>query len=226
MTDTRPAKSPFHLDENDSAASSRWSGVMASIIHEVSDRLPTTGVLAVGLSQAWKLVVPGNSLMFTAGVLVGCLIGAKAGVERWDLETRTAKLFESPETREIVAKIAAMSDDVTSVRKGKIWLVKQATDDVPVVMDDVAYKDFKKQLAAEDRQLDEMSIDDKGVTVRRFVGDKLDAGDRTMPALERFEFKDGNIEAVVAGWFSKGRKVTPEMTKDGSQQPRDAVYLV
>lgn len=202
--------SPFHIPGLDDTEASWRVGILSSIIRGVSENLPTTGVLAVGLAQGWKLAMSGNSLMFTAGVLVGCLFGAKAGIENWELGVKSSKLFDAPETKGIIAQIAALADDVSSVQKGTIWLVKRPSDSMPSIMSQAEYTKFKKQLAAESRHLDEIKIDGKGVTVRRFVGAGLDAGDRELPAFERFELSKGTVERAATGWFSKGRKVTPE----------------
>jgi hypothetical protein len=197
---------------------------MASIIRGISENLPATGVLAVGLSQGWNLAVSGNSLMFTAGVLVGCLFGAKSGVEDWDLGIKSSKLFDAPETRDVIAKLAALASDVSSVSKGTIWLVKPSADADPTIMSQTEYAKFKKKLAADGRHLDEIKIDGKGLTVRRFIGPGLDSGERALPALERIELSKGTVERAQTAWFARGKKVSPEQAEILSRRSGDPAY--
>jgi hypothetical protein len=227
MTDPAQTTSPFHAAAETAETDASWRvGVMASIVRGISENLPATGVLAVGLSQGWKLAMSGNSLMFTAGVLVGCLFGAKSGVEQWELGVKSSKLFNAPETQDVIAKLAAMANDVSSVQKGTIWLVKQSDDAAPSIMTQSEYTKFRNRISAEGRQLDEIKIDGKGLTVRRFIGPGLDSGERGVPAFERIELSESTVERTATSWFSKGRKVTPEYAETMSRnagQPALAV---
>lgn len=211
MTHQTSPTSPFH---SEGAGASLRVGMLSSIIRGISDNLPNTGVLAVGLSQGWNLAMPGDSLMFTAGVLVGCLLGAKSGVERWDSRIKSDRIFDAPETRDIIARIAAAASDVSSIEKGTVWLVKYPSEDLPVVMTEAEYRKFKRGIAAEGRHLDEIKVDGRGVTVRRFVGEGLDSGDRDLPAFERFELSEGTLNRTTERWFTKGRPAAPRFSRD------------
>jgi len=198
---------------------------LLSILPGVMSNLAKTTFFAMGMTAGWKALVggPGAGNLWLASLAAG--VGVTAYMALRDLRDgrRDVNLFDSPETRLILRELEAKASDVFAARRGTVWLVVHAGQSVPDILTDDEYRAFKKDAAGAGAHLDEVTLDSGMVTVRRYVGSRMDSGDRQIPAVEVHYLSRETIkEASQVAWFTDGRRSTPELVSARNAARRDS----
>jgi len=180
----------------------------------------------VGLGAMAKAIGAGPAILATAAAVGAAvaIVKTAAGISDWNEDMRLEHVFDADDTRRTLEGIEARAADVFAAQRGSVWLVLRAGDRIPDVMDEERYAEFKKKIAADEGHLDEVRIDleNEKISVMRYAGGKLDAGDRDIPAVvqsnldlqARLPGKDVPVGHSPAG----GKPDEPELRLLGSEE--------
>jgi len=194
------------------------------------------GFASAGAGKLVKLgalakVMGAGTFIMGGAALVGAAIAA-VGTVAFAEEARQGKrleyVFDAPETKRIRDELEARAEGLFAAQRGTVWFVIGPGDAEPMVFDEDGYKKFKKTLA-EGSHLDEFRIDGEKIQVMRYVGGKLDAGDRDVPAAVEFKLLHSEeidlpaaalAAAPKVGWFSEGKRTTAEFVSSRNAERR------
>lgn len=178
------------------------------VLEGVCDAAPRVATLAVGLTATLLARGGDQAALVVAGFAAAKLLSVCAAVgKRAAAERQSERNFDSPSVHRIVMAAENRASGSFAARRGTVWLVTTPDSDRPSVMSDREYLDHKKALAASGAALDEVSVGRDSIDVRRYVAGKLDAGQRRLPATERYSITTRSMTA--AEWFLGGKRVEP-----------------
>ncbi len=181
----------------------------AHVIEGLCDAAPKVGGLAVGMAATLFATGGDKAALTVAGFALAQAAAAVVAVHvRMRSEALAEEVFDMRGVHQTVLNLEARAKDLFATRRGTAWLVTSPDSDAPTVMDDRGYQELKRSVAERGGALDEVVVTHRAIDVRRYVGDKLDAGDRPMPAIERYDI--ALERRSLLGWFQGGRKVEAE----------------
>lgn len=171
---------------------------------EIRQTLTLQGVIAVGFSAAAYIAAPDLSeqvpaMLGALGLVNVASLGVLALGDKSD-EARTARqkqTYDSLVVQRVLKKIEGEANNVVASRRGRVWVVSEPGSELPRVMDDGGYAAFKRRVMDRGLSLDEVVIDERHVTVRRLIENKLNSGARGIAPLEVYDAKTGMVVDAV-----------------------------